>query len=161
MVESTARSESGLLRLSDLAREVIEAAAPEEAGLLPEVTAAWLAGDLAAGPSRRGRRRGAAIGLGLDAPLLVTVVYPVLAAALTPLVVPAAERGWRRLSDRWRRRRRPADVVIPRELVEQAETVRDAIMAGAPGVGVSRRRAAVLAEAAYAALIRRQFGGDR
>ncbi|NBE84926.1 hypothetical protein [Micromonospora rubida] len=161
MVDSTARSESGLLHLSDLAREVIEAAAPEEAGLLPEVSAAWLAGDLAAGPGRRGRRRGAAIGLGLDAPLLVTVVYPVLAAALTSLVVPAAERGWRRLSDRWRRPRRRTDVVIPRELVEQAETVRDAILASAPGAGVSRRRAAVLAEAAYAALIRRQFGGDR
>lgn len=156
MTESTTRPMPQPVRLSDLAGEVVRAAAPQEATLLPEVTAAWLAGELGE-PGRAGRWRGGRIGVGLDDGLLVTVVYPVLAAALTQVLAPAAERGWRRL---WRRaRRRPrTDLVVTPEVLAQADAVRDAILASGPALGVSRRRCQMIADAAYAALLRRQLG---
>ncbi|GIG91731.1 hypothetical protein [Plantactinospora endophytica] len=159
--QSEPEPESELLRLSDLAREVVEAVAPKELPLLPEVTAAWLAGDLEPVPDPATgapvRWRGGAIGAGLTADLLVLVVYPVLTATLVHVLGPAAERGRQRLVDRLRRRRvRRTDEVVPREVIEQAETVRELILGVAPAVGVSRRRATLIADAVYAALVRRR-----
>ncbi|QDY08830.1 hypothetical protein FJK98_18150 [Micromonospora sp. HM134] len=155
MTDLTARP--GPMLLSDLAREVVLAAAPQESALLPEVTAAWLAGELGT-PGRGGRWHGGRIGVGLDDGLLVTVVYPVLAAALTQVLAPAAERGWRRLWRRLRPRSRRTDVVVAPEVLAQAEAVRDAILTAGSALGVSRRRCQLIAEAAYAALLRRQLG---
>ncbi|KWV32086.1 hypothetical protein [Micromonospora rifamycinica] len=153
MTESTDRS----LRLSDLVEEVVRTAAPQETALLPEVTAAWLAGDLGE-PVRVGRWRGGRIGVGLDDGLLVTVVFPVLTAALSRMPAPGAERGRRR---RWQRlRRHPrVDAPVARELPARADAVRAAVLAVGPVVGVSPRRCRLIADAAYAVLLRHRSGG--
>jgi hypothetical protein len=147
-------------RLSDLAREVVENAAPDELELLPDVTAAWLAGDLTADGSGREkiRWRGGAIGAGFGADLLVTVVYPVLVGAVTPLLAAATARGWQKVSGRFGRKPAPVDQIIPPGVIEQADLVRANILKSAADLGVPPERAELIAANAYAALLRRQIG---
>lgn len=149
--------EESTWRLSDLAREVVEAVAPDELELLPQVTAAWLAGDLAPAGDRI-RWRGGAIGAGLGTDLLVTIIYPALAGAVTPLLTAVGVHGWRRMSHRLGRKPRPSDVVISQDVIDQAELVRDRILEDSARLGIPAEQAALIAESAYAALLRHRLG---
>ncbi|GLW34952.1 hypothetical protein Areg01_78880 [Actinoplanes regularis] len=140
-------------RLSDLAQDIVEAIAPDEAMLLPEVSAAWFDGDLELGDDSSLRWRGGTIGAGLTPDLVVYIVYPLVAGALANAVVPAAQSGWKRLRAR---RRRHENVVISAEDLRRAEEIRDLVLARAAAARIAESRARPLADAAYAALIRRR-----
>jgi hypothetical protein len=136
------------LSVSDLAEAAVDAAAPAETELLPDVTSAWLRGDL----SGSGRWSGGSVGFGLDPQLTVMLIYPILTGAFAQVLGDGAMSGWRRV---WRRlrRRRPAPAV-PASAVAQAERVRDACREQAIAAGVPVQRAELIADAVYGRLVR-------
>jgi hypothetical protein len=145
----------------DLARRVVAAVAPAELELLPEVTAAWLAGDLA----RRGEGQWLAgsIGFGLDPNLTTLIVYPVLTGAFSQVIGGVAVTGWHRLRGRLRPGRRAAALPppqLPPVTAELAERVRAACVERAEAAGVPGPRARLIADAVYAALLRGPAGDE-
>jgi hypothetical protein len=147
---------AGALTYPEVARRVVAAVAPAELELFAEVTAAWRAGDLAR--RETGQWLAGSIGFGLDPDLTSFVIYPVLTGAFSQVIGGVAVTGWQRLRGRLRpgRRRRgqPAAPELPPITPELAERVRAACVERAEAAGVPRRRAELIADAVYAALLR-------
>ena len=145
------------LSVSDLAAAAVDAAAPDEAELLPEVTSAWLRGDLSG--SRTGTSLGGSVGFGLDPQLTVMLIYPILTGALAQVLGDGAVTGWRRFWRRLRRRGEPRPVELPDAAIAQAERVRAACLEHARAAGVNEERAVLIADAVFGRLVR--AGADR
>lgn len=143
---------SRAVTVPELAEAVVSALAPEELELLPEVTAAWRTGDLAG--ARRGKWLGGSIGFGVDPALTVMVIYPIVTGAMAHLMSTVATSSWKRLLDRLRRRRPKPPMLLSAAVLEQAERMRAACVAEALAAGLSQRRAALIADAAYGYLVR-------
>lgn len=145
---------SRAVTVAELAEAVVATVAPEELELLPEVTAAWRAGDLAG--LKSGKWLGGSIGFGVDPELIVMVIYPILTGAVTQLMGIVASSGWRRFVDRLRRRRRRPPTVLSSAVLDKdkAEQLRAACFSQALEVGVPEPRATLIADAVYGYLLR-------
>jgi hypothetical protein len=138
--------------VSELAEAVVAAIAADELELLPEVTAAWRAGDLAG--AKGGKWLGGSIGFGVDPGLTVMVIYPIVTGALTQLMGSVATSGWQRLVDRLRRRRPKPPMVLSSTVLDQAEQMRAACFSQALAAGMPEARATLTADAVYGYLVR-------
>lgn len=133
----------------DLAAEAVGLITPQELSLLPEVTAAWLDGEISR--SRMRGRLSGSVGFGVGPDLLSSVVYPILTGAFAQ-VLGAEALEWRSRRRWWGQRRRPRPEVPPIR-ADQAEAVRVAYLDAARTAGLSARRAALLADAVYGRLL--------
>ena len=133
----------------DLAAEVVGLVAPQELELLPEVTAAWLDGRAA--QSRMRGQLGGSVGFGVGPDLLSAVVYPILTGAFAQ-VLGTAVLDWRARRG-WMGRRRASQPAVPTIRADQAAAVRAACLDRALAMGLSQRRAALLADAVYGRLL--------
>jgi hypothetical protein len=145
-------SVSRAVPVPELAEVVVAAVAPEELELLPEVTAAWRAGDLAG--VMDGKWLGGSVGFGVDPGLTAMVIYPIITGAMSQLLGSVATSGWRGLLDRLRRRRRKPPMVLSSTVLGQAEQMRAACVSQALAAGVPEARATLIADAVYGYLVR-------
>lgn len=143
---------SRAVTVPELAEAVVSALAPQELELLPEVTAAWRAGDLAG--AKRGKWLGGSIGFGVDPGLTVMVIYPIITGAMTQLMGTVATSGWQRLVRRLRRRRPKPPMLLSAAVLDQAEQMRTACVSRALAAGLPEARATLIADAVYGYLVR-------
>lgn len=136
----------------ELAEVVVAAVAPQELELLPEVTAAWRAGDLAS--ARGGKWSGGSIGFGVDPGLTVMVIYPIITGAMSQLMGTVATSVWQRLAKRLRRKRPKPLMALSAAVLGQAEQMRAACVSQALAAGVPEARATLIADAVYGYLVR-------
>jgi hypothetical protein len=147
-----AASASGAVTVPDLAEAVVAALAPDELELLPEVTAAWRAGDLAG--VKAGKWLGGSVGFGVDPGLTVMVIYPIITGAMSQLMGDVVTSGWQRLVNRLRRRRPEPPMVLSSAVLNQAEQMRAACVSQALATGMPAARATLVADAVYGYLVR-------
>jgi hypothetical protein len=140
------------LSVSDLAEAAVDAAAPAEAELLPDVTSAWLRGELSG--SRTGSSLGGSVGFGLDPQLTVMLIYPILTGALAQVLGDGAMTGLRRFWRRLRGRGAHRPLELPDEVVAQADRIRAACLEQARAAGVPPERAELIADAVFGRLVR-------
>jgi hypothetical protein len=145
-------SVSQTVTVAELAEAVVAAVAPNELELLPEVTTAYRAGDLAG--VKGGKWLGGSIGFGIDPGLTAMVIYPIITGAMSQLMGTVATSAWQRLVDRLRRRRRKPPMVLSSTVLDQAEQMRAACVAQALEAGVPEARATLIADAVYGYLVR-------
>jgi hypothetical protein len=141
------------LTYPELVHQVISEVAPAELELLPEVTAVWLDGEGSSGTGAKG----GSIGIGLDPSLITLVVYPVVAGAVASVLGDTAIEG-----RRWafRRRKPRAPVEVPPLSAEQLDAVGEAVRVRAADVGLTKKKAGLLADAVCGALARRPPAGQ-
>src|SRR5262245_37643233 len=132
-------SVSRVVMVPELAEVVVAAVAPDELELLPEVTAAWRAGDLAG--VKGGKWLGGSVGFGVDPGLTAMVIYPIITGAMSQLMGTVAMSGWQRLVDRLRRSRPKPPMVLSSTILVQAEQMRAACVSQALAAGLPEARA--------------------
>ena len=145
-------SVSRVVMVTELVEVVLAAVAPDELELLPEVTAAWRAGDLAG--VKGGKWLGGSVGFGVDPGLTVMVIYPIITGAMSQLIGTAATSGWQRLVNRLRRRRPKPPMVLSSTVLDKAEQMRAVCFSQALAVGLPEARATLIADAVYGYLMR-------
>jgi hypothetical protein len=137
--------------LGDLAREVVNATAPEQMDLFTEVTAQWEAGRIP-GRQRHGWL-GGSVGSGFAHTLTCQIIYPLLSGTLSQVLGTAVvARPWRR----WRRRRHGDVPPLPQVQVvldaDQIAAFRSICISHGMTLGLSKAKATVLADAVHGAL---------
>jgi hypothetical protein len=137
--------------LGDLAREAVNATAPEQMDLLAEVTAQWEADRV----PRRGRYGwlGGSVESGFEHVVTSEIIYPLLSGTLSQVLGTAVvARPWRR----WRRRRDHDVPPLPRVRVvldaDQIALFRSVCISHGMTLGLSKAKATVLADAIHGAL---------
>ena len=138
----TARSEAADDLIIEAARRAVAELAPEEEPFFDDVVRAW----------RRGPRTspGSSVGFGVDEILLTELILPVIAGAVTEVLV----AGGAFLARRRRERNEPPaalDVVAEEEITEE-QRLREAVQRHAVTLGLTDEQAALLADAVIGAL---------
>ena len=147
--------------VADLANAVVSSLAPDQHDLLAAVTQRWARGQLPR--RRRWSWFGGSVGFGVDPAVLSEVIYPLLTATLAQVAGDVVLTAW--LRRRWWRRHFAAGTPNPPQVLvsldeRQLDALRAACVTHAVTLGLSKARAAVLADAIHGAVCRELAKGN-